>query len=80
MTAPIMPGSIDVSLAPVRRPSDTGKYGTGWQPGMDRQNPPGGMGPWDTTNAGPVTVVLGGPVLTGTAAGIVPRGGPSSPP
>jgi len=55
---------IDVSGAPVRRPGD-GQTGLEYQPGLNRQNPPGGMGPWNTTNAGPVTVSFVGPWADG---------------
>jgi hypothetical protein len=62
MTTPIIPGGVtDVSGAPVRRPSDKGKFGTFWQPGMDRQNPAptgGTAGPV----GGAVRVTVSGPV------------------
>jgi len=52
---------IDVSGAPVRRPSDRGKFGVFWQPGMDRQNPPsGGTGYGDP--GGAVHIIVSGPV------------------
>jgi hypothetical protein len=52
MTTP--PGVIDVSDRPVRRPSHRGRYGTNWQPGLDRQNPPSNYG----THPGDVSVTM----------------------
>jgi hypothetical protein len=59
---------IDVSAAPVRRPSDYGQpgmQGTAFQPGMDRQNPPSGGG----THLGGLhlEVSIVGPVFDGMA-------------
>ena len=50
--------TIDVSGQPVRRPSDTDKFGVAWQPGMNRQG--GTLGPM-TGSSGPVTVTVSGP-------------------
>jgi hypothetical protein len=63
--------TIDVTGAPIRRPGDTGKHGVAWQPGMNRQNPPGGMGPWDKTNAGPVVISVSGPWFDGRVAAAI---------
>lgn len=60
MTSPIPAGVTDVSGAPVRRPSDKGKFGVFWQPGMDRQNPASSgtaYGP-----GGDVRIVVSGPI------------------
>lgn len=57
----------DVSNAPVRRPSDYGQagmQGTHFQPGMNRQNPPGGSGGAATSS---VQVVITGPLFDGMA-------------
>lgn len=62
MTSPIPAGVTDVSGAPIRRPSDRGKYGTFWQPGMDRQNQPSTFSPG---GGGNITVTLSGPLFTG---------------
>ncbi len=66
-----LPGIPDVSTAPTRRPSDYGKpgmQGTGFQPGMDRQNPPSSFGPG---GGGAVTINLSGPWFDGLAPGMV---------
>lgn len=62
--------TIDVSGSEVRRPGDTGKHGVGWQPGLGRQNPPGGMGPWDQNNSGPISITFTGPFFNGIQAQI----------
>lgn len=70
MTSPVPAGVTDVSGAPVRRPSDRGKHGTNWQPGMDRQNPPTSY----THHGGPngsVTVTLSGPLFAGMVPAMV---------
>lgn len=69
MTVPISPGITDVSGLPVRRPSDRGKYGPMWQPGMDRQNPAGGFGPHP--GSGPVVITVKGPVFNGDFRGML---------
>lgn len=64
-----MTSPVDVSDAPVRRPSDYGKpgmQGTGFQPGLDRQNPTHGFG--EHLGGLHLEVSISGPVLTGTAA------------
>lgn len=63
-----MPAPVDVSAAPVRRPSDYGQagmQGTAFQPGMNRQNPPSNLGshPGDMF----VEVAITGPVFNGIA-------------
>lgn len=64
MPVPIIPGIPDVSKRPVRRPSDTDKHGTDWQPGMDRQNPPGKGGAAGTSSF-KVDITVTGPFFGG---------------
>lgn len=61
----------DVSNAPVRRPADYGKpgmQGTQFQPGMNRQNQPGGFGGPDSSS---VQIVISGPLFNGMAEAAV---------
>jgi hypothetical protein len=62
---------IDVSSAPVRRPSDYGQpgfEGVVFQPGMDRQNPPSSSGPG---GSGGITITLSGPMFTGAPSAVI---------
>ena len=59
-----MTSPIDVSSSPVRRPGD-GQIGVDYQPGLNRQNPPGGLGPWNQINSGAITVEVSGPFFSG---------------
>ena len=64
MTAPF----LDVTNAPTR---GAGQTGTNYRP--QSTNPTGGgtQGPWDKSNAGPVTVTFSGPLFTGAAHSIM---------
>lgn len=71
MTAPIVPGVIDVSNAPIRRPSDYGKpgfTGVGFQPGMNRQNPAVSVG---AGGSGNITITVSGPFFATAPAAVI---------
>lgn len=62
-----MTSPVNVSSAPVRRPSDYGKPGMAglyFQPGMNRQNPPSDPGGAATAS---VQVIITGPMFNGMA-------------
>jgi len=64
-----MTSPVDVSNAPVRTPADYGKpgmQGTGFQPGMNRQNPASNLG--SHLGGLHLEVAIGGPLFDGMAA------------
>lgn len=70
MTKPAA-GILHVTDRPVRRPSDRGKFGTNWQPGLNRQNPPSNRGAHPGGLSTTIEVTASGPWFRADVPGLI---------